>query len=134
MEPSVKDVTSEAVIKCGFWVQKRVPKRSVTLYPSPFITAKEMQGYPIGIKDDGDLRINWKHPSGTNMCLLLSARFAVPKSSRESRALSFTEYGLDIVDASGDPLRSLHTWRGEASEPSISKKSFFYNFPGSAFN
>lgn len=130
IEPSTKDVLCDAVIKCGLWVQKRKPKSSVTMYPSPFITAGEMQGHPVGIKDDGVFQIRWKCPKGVDNCLLLSARFAVPRSSRESRALSFTEHGLDVVDASGNPLRPSSTWNGEAPRASISKISFLATSPG----
>lgn len=130
-EAFVKDnICEEAVIKCGFWVQKRFTKNSTSLFPSRYLTAKEMQGHPIGVKDDGVFVLRWKHPSGSDKSLTLTARFAAPQSSRDSRALSFTEHGIDIVDASGNPLRSLSVWDGGASKASIPKTSFLSRPPG----
>jgi hypothetical protein len=39
----------------------------------------------------------------------LNVKCAIPKN-RESRALSFTEYGVDIVNANGDPLHPDEPW------------------------
>lgn len=120
----------EAVIKCGFWIQKKLTKNAISLLPSLYVTAREMQGYPIGIKDDGIFVIRWKHPNGENRDLYLSAKFAAPKSSRDSRALSFTEFGIDIVDGSGRPLRSSSVWDLSMSKASIPKSSFLGRPPG----
>lgn len=129
-EAPVKDNMCEAVIKCGFWVQKKITKNSTSLFPSRYLTAKEMQGHPIGVKDDGTFVLRWKHPGGSNKSLTLTARFAAPQSSRDSRALSFTEQGFDIVDASGSPLRSLSVWDRGASKASIPRTSFLSRPPG----
>jgi len=120
----------EAVIKCGFWIQKKLTKNAISLLPSLYVTTREMQGYPIGIKDDGIFVIRWKHPNGENRDLYLSAKFAAPKSSRDSRTLSFTEFGIDIVDGSGRPLRSSSVWDLSMSKASIPKTSFLGRPPG----
>jgi hypothetical protein len=88
MNTNPKGERHAAVIKCGFWVQKKLTKSAVPLFPTLYVSAKELQGYPIGIKDDGIFTVRWKHPSGESKNLHLSARYAAPKSSRDSRALS----------------------------------------------
>ncbi|KAL1971227.1 hypothetical protein VTN77DRAFT_179 [Rasamsonia byssochlamydoides] len=128
--PTTKAIFRDAVIRCGLWVQRKVPKSGIPLYPAPFITAKEMQGYPIGIKDDGEFQLRWRHPTGLNKSLLLNARFAVSRTSREIRALSFTEHGLDNVDSNGNPHRPSKTWSGEASKASIPRSMFAATSPG----
>ncbi|OKO94545.1 hypothetical protein PENSUB_11812 [Penicillium subrubescens] len=119
IEKYEKGVLSEGVVKCGFWLQKKNVRKSSTLFPSRFLTAKEMQGYPIAIKEDGAFLLRWKHPDGSNKTLSLCARFAIPKGNRDSRALSFTEHGIDIVDASGRSLRSSNLWSEGISKASI---------------
>lgn len=119
-----REVLLEAVVKCGFWVQRTVVKPAAPIFPSGYLTAREMQGFPIGIKDNGEFVIRWKHPDGSDKNINLSAQFAAPQSSRDSRALSFTEHGVDIVDASGEPLRSTIAWNGGNSKATFPKNEF----------
>ena len=128
----LKQVLHEGVIRCGLWVQREALTSSVAFYPTPFITAEEMQGYPIGVKDDGEFRIRWKDPDGSNRSLLLNAQFAISKTSRDLRALCFTEHGLDIVDAAGNPLRPRKTWSGVVPLASIPRSRFAATQPGQA--
>ncbi|OOQ83172.1 hypothetical protein PEBR_36491 [Penicillium brasilianum] len=125
IEKYAKGALSECVVKCGFWLQKVNLRKSATLFPTRFLTAKDMQGYPIAIKDDGAFMLRWRHPDGTQKTISLCARFAAPNGNRESRALSFTEHGVDIVDASGKRLHSSNLWRDGTSQASIPKSEFF---------
>lgn len=120
----VEAVVREGIIRCGLWVQRKALKSALPFYPAPFVPFEEMQGHPIGVKDDGELRLRWRHPSGINKTLILSARFATSRMSRDLRALSFTEHGLDIVDATGNPLRPRQTWSGSVPQASIPRSTF----------
>lgn len=117
-------VLSERVVKCGFWLQKKDFRKGATLFPTHFLTAKEMQGYLMAAKEDGALVFRWRHPDGSKRTLSLCARFAVSRGNRDSRALSFTKHGIDIADAKGERVRSSNTWNEGSSQASFPKSEF----------
>lgn len=54
---NLDELVHDGFIRCGLWIQRRSLKNSSTFYPSPFVTAKEMQRFPVGIKDDGCFQV-----------------------------------------------------------------------------
>jgi hypothetical protein len=110
---NANDRTS-VVLKSGLWAHKtrgfnrqgRLMRPSAT-HPDIWRPAKDMQGSPIGISvSKGKFVVRWLQPDGSKVSLRLNAAFAIPARSEETRALSFTKDGLDIIDADGTPIRS----------------------------
>lgn len=49
--------------------------------------------------------MRWKRRDGTKQTLSLNSLITVLKCGHESRAVSFTKYGIDVVTAEGDLIR-----------------------------
>jgi hypothetical protein len=49
--------------------------------------------------------LRWKRRDGTKQTLSLNSLITVLKCGHESRAVSFTKYGIDVVTAEGDLIR-----------------------------
>lgn len=99
----------KAIMRCGLWFEKRLPdgqaKLQHRLFPDEFRSASELQGAIVGIGSGGRFLIRWKRSDGMQHALRLNSLIAVPSFGYESRALSFTQHGIDIVDAHGSPIR-----------------------------
>lgn len=103
----------QVTLQCGLWIHKKLPDgvaedKSLIKnhFPDAPIPTGEMQGHNIGIRvDRGRFTVRWKCNDGTNVNLRLTCALAVPRSPYDIRAISFTEHGIDIVDASGTPFR-----------------------------
>lgn len=60
IEKFARGELSQGVLECGFWLQRQDIRKGATLFPNRFMAAKEMQGYPIAVKDDGTFVLRWK--------------------------------------------------------------------------
>ena len=49
---------------------------------------------------------------------------ATPQTGQQSRAISFNEHGVDIVDASGTPMRPYEPWEREPSLATLPRWAF----------
>jgi hypothetical protein len=104
----------KAFLDCGLWIHKRDP--DVTI-PRPQRQARpaqigELPGLNIGINADGCSSIRWVRDDDIIISLLLQApRSVIPQRPQDIRALAFTEYGIDIVDVSGQPFRYAESGR-----------------------
>ncbi|KAL2065776.1 hypothetical protein VTL71DRAFT_3446 [Oculimacula yallundae] len=135
-------VTAEkkaAVLKCGMWIHKELPKeepgsktRARRLFPDDWRPTEAMQGHNIGINEvKGKFILRWKKSENHSISLRLNAPMeAVPKSGSESRAVSFTACGLDIVDAAGKAFLP-STLDNKLAKASIPRKHFLSTEPGS---
>ncbi|KAJ0424408.1 hypothetical protein BJY00DRAFT_299170 [Aspergillus carlsbadensis] len=105
--------TEATELRSGLWV----PRQEIRAYRaelSPRVKTKGLQGFPVEIKSSGELKIKWLTSTGAKRTLSIeSPRCALPKNGFESRAVSFTEHGIDIVDASGRALRQFELWEKE---------------------
>lgn len=112
----------KAVLSAGLWVTRQVelndeeqkkPRLRVH-FPSEFLPASKMQNSPIGIvQSNGIARVRWKKDGDTNITIRVSSKIAIPKNAHETRVLHFTQDGLDILDAFGNPLRAI----GRSGQP-----------------
>jgi hypothetical protein len=98
----------KAFLDCGLWIHRRDPDVAI---PRPNRHGRpaqisELPGLNIGINADACSSIRWVRDDNTIAALLLrSPHVAIPQFPQDIRALAFTEYGIDIVDVSGQPFR-----------------------------
>lgn len=103
------EISERTELRCGLWVSRDDIKAYRT-ENSPFILTNEMQGHPIEVKPGGYSSIKWTPTAGTPITVRFNGlTCALPENQLQSRAVSFTEYGIDILDASGNPLRRYNT-------------------------
>jgi len=71
------------------------------LFQDEWRPTEAMQGHNIGIRDTkGKFILRWKKSANESISLRLNAPMnPVPMSGNETSAVSFTPFGLDIVDA-----------------------------------
>jgi hypothetical protein len=104
----------QAVLNAGLWVARKLENdeelkpRLRVHFPSAYIPASEMQNSPIGIvQSNGIARVRWKKDRDTNITVRVISKIAIPKMPHETRVLHFTQDGLDIIDAFGNPFRAI---------------------------
>ncbi|KAL2839964.1 hypothetical protein BJY01DRAFT_250231 [Aspergillus pseudoustus] len=116
--------TKTTEIKSGLWF----PRQEIRAYRaelSPRIKTKDLQGFPIEIRHGGESKIKWLTASDAKRTLAIEIpRCAVPETGFDSRALSFTEHRIDIVDASGGALRAYVPWEKEPSSATLPRWTF----------
>ena len=69
-----------------------------------------MEGHNIGIHSSRVRdTLRWLRNDSTNANLRLTSSVAIPTSPQDIGAISFTEHGIDVVDASGTPFLPRYT-------------------------
>ncbi|BCS24477.1 uncharacterized protein APUU_40921A [Aspergillus puulaauensis] len=111
-------------MRSGLWVSRKdIQARRVEL--SPRVKTKDLQGFPVEIKPNSEIKIKWLTSGGQEQTLTVeSPRCAMPQNGTQTRALSFTEHGIDIVDASGFALRPCEPWEKEPSKATLPRWGF----------
>lgn len=103
-----------AELRCGLWFHRNKLKDDgrkviiVSLFPDYYATAYDMQGRAVGVAEScGSMVLRWLRDDGSKVDVRLNVKPAKPgaKINDQSRFVSFTEEGIDIVDAQGNPLR-----------------------------
>lgn len=101
-------------MKCGLWFHShRLSESGERLFihhrfPDYYSTAYDMQGRSVGVNEgSGDIKLRWKKDDGSKAIVCLKVKPAIPGAgaNTQSRSVSFTEHGIDIVDAQGNPFR-----------------------------
>ncbi|KAL5359277.1 hypothetical protein BJX96DRAFT_183640 [Aspergillus floccosus] len=109
-------ITSSTEVRSGLWVSREV----IQAYRpdlSPRVKTEDMQGFPVEIKSNGVIKVKWLTQEGLKKTVTIDGlEYAIPQNGLECRSLSFTEHSIDIVDASGRPIRPYEPW--EKSPPS----------------
>lgn len=100
----------QSLLASGLWVhQKEIGPKSKSIYrhfPDELISTESMQGRNVGVLPDGGrFTLRWSLPDGSSVPLKIASAVAIPEREQDIRAVSFTPFGLDIVDADGTPLR-----------------------------
>jgi hypothetical protein len=117
-------LTEATELRSGLWV----PRQEIQAYRaelSPRVQTKDLQGFPIEIKPNGELKIKWLTSTGAKRTLTIEIpRCALPKNGFESSAVSFTEHGIDVLDASGRALRPYEPWENEPPLATIPRWTF----------
>ena len=109
-------ITSSTEVRSGFWVSREVIQ-AYRAELSPRVKTEDVQGFPVEIKANGVIKIKWLLGEGLKKTVTIDGlEYAIPQNGIECRSLSFTEHGIDIVDASGKPIRPYEPW--ERSPPS----------------
>lgn len=111
-------------MRSGLWVSRKdIQARRVEL--SPRVKTKDLQGFPVEIKPNSEIKIKWLTSGGRERTLTVeSPRCAVPQNGRQTRAISFTEHGIDIVDANGVALRPCEPWEKEPPKATLPRWAF----------
>ena len=109
-------ITVRTEVQSGLWV----PRKVIQAYRaelSPRVETEDMQGFPVEIKPNGVIKIKWLTQAGIQKTVTIDGlEYAIPQNGFECCSLSFTEHGIDIVDANGGPIRPYEPW--EKSPPS----------------
>ncbi|KAK5018907.1 hypothetical protein BJ546DRAFT_1099832 [Cryomyces antarcticus] len=121
------NVLEDAVLRCGLWIhEKNVADKKKLVhghFPDRFLKTSEIQGHNIGIHEGtGKCQLRWHRTDGSRVTLGLFVGPARAKNPTDVRALSFTEHGIDVVDANGKALRTQR--KGGSEEATIPRKRF----------
>lgn len=109
-------ITSSTEVRSGLWVSREVIQ-AYRAELSPRVKTGDIQGFPVEIKSNGVIKIKWLTQNRLKKTVTIDGlEYAIPQNGLECRSLSFTEHGIDIVDASGRPIRPCEPW--EKSPPS----------------
>ncbi|GAD94224.1 predicted protein [Paecilomyces variotii No. 5] len=122
-KPRFDGITQDIKLSCGLWVsRKMVNAQRVEL--NPRLQARDVQGFPVEVRPDGDIKIKWTTSTGIQKTVTVNLRCAIPETGLESRALSFTHDGLDVVDANGRPIRPRNPWQRSSQLASFPRSTF----------
>jgi hypothetical protein len=112
----------KVVLSCGLWLEKKLigtEKSGNTYHPVQDTKTKELQGLNVDFNFEGFFSIRWLKDDGSAITFRfkLSTQF-IPERRQEVRALSFTEFGIDVVDAGGNAIRGFDPkWIPDATIP-----------------
>ena len=103
--------TVSTEVRSGLWVFREViPAYRAEL--SPRVKTEDMQGFPVEVQTDRVVEIKWLTQARKKKTVTIGGvEYAFPQNGFEYRSLSFTEDGIDIIDANGRPIRPYEHWQ-----------------------
>jgi hypothetical protein len=100
----------KVVLSCGLWLEKKLvgtEKSGNAYHPVQDTRSRNLQGLNVDFNAEGFFSIRWLKDDNTAITFRfkLNTQF-IPERRQDVRALSFTEFGIDVVDAGGTAIRA----------------------------